>query len=395
MALHAFFAKGALIFFAIISGMFGGVQLPSYPSHVENQATSTSTSTLNALSGGGTGFFTPSWFGIGSVSSSSIPFPFPLPRPVAPATTTPNYSSVPPAVIVPPVVVQTPTPPKGTVEVLPTQPTIVDADIADVRKAIVNILCTSKKTGLKSISGSGFIIDSRGLILTAAHVGQFFLLDDVDMSCVIRMGDPAHTLYKAKPVYVSQGWIGSNSHAIVESMATGNGKNDYAILAITASATAASLPASFPHLSLGSVVPSTGDDIIIGTYGAEFLTSDQIRNALSPTLVESTIKKTYTLQSTPVDLISLGASDAAQSGSSGGVVVDDGKVAGVVTTSSLGADRSTRDLRAITIGHIRKSFEKETGGSLDLELQASIFSLLQKFQAVEATLRATLYEVIN
>ena len=41
------------------------------------------------------------------------------------------------------------------------------------RRALVNILCTTKRGGLFSpISGSGVFIDPRGVILTNAHVGQ-------------------------------------------------------------------------------------------------------------------------------------------------------------------------------------------------------------------------------
>src|SRR3989344_9558890 len=41
----------------------------------------------------------------------------------------------------------------------------------ETRAALVNILCTSR-TGINGISGSGIIVDSRGVILTNAHVGQ-------------------------------------------------------------------------------------------------------------------------------------------------------------------------------------------------------------------------------
>src|SRR3989344_252919 len=46
-----------------------------------------------------------------------------------------------------------------------------------VRAAVVNILCITGSGGpLNSISGSGVIIDPRGIILTNAHVAQYFLL---------------------------------------------------------------------------------------------------------------------------------------------------------------------------------------------------------------------------
>ncbi|HEV8677502.1 MAG TPA: hypothetical protein VN701_01580, partial [Candidatus Paceibacterota bacterium] len=49
----------------------------------------------------------------------------------------------------------------------------------NARASIVNILCLATGNGQEnSISGSGVIIDARGVILTNAHVGQYFLLKD-------------------------------------------------------------------------------------------------------------------------------------------------------------------------------------------------------------------------
>ena len=43
------------------------------------------------------------------------------------------------------------------------------------RDAIVNIFCTTKSGGsFKPITGSGVVIDKRGIILTNAHVAQYF-----------------------------------------------------------------------------------------------------------------------------------------------------------------------------------------------------------------------------
>jgi hypothetical protein len=55
-----------------------------------------------------------------------------------------------------------------------------DAELSDealLRGAIVNIICI-QGGGLRGSSGSGVIVDPRGIILTVAHVGQNFLLRD-------------------------------------------------------------------------------------------------------------------------------------------------------------------------------------------------------------------------
>src|SRR3989344_8619427 len=75
----------------------------------------------------------------------------------------------------------------------------------ETRAALVNILCTSR-TGINGISGSGIIVDSRGVILTNAHVGQYFLLRDYinpgNITCTVRIGSPAQERYTATLLYL-------------------------------------------------------------------------------------------------------------------------------------------------------------------------------------------------
>ena len=49
------------------------------------------------------------------------------------------------------------------------------------RKAIVNILCTTKNGALSPISGTGVVISPNGVVLTNAHVGQLFLQVVIDL----------------------------------------------------------------------------------------------------------------------------------------------------------------------------------------------------------------------
>ena len=91
----------------------------------------------------------------------------------------------------------------ATKSILPAQKTLTTPDsetfsegTLNLRKALVNIICTvSAGTVLRSISGSGVIISSKGVVLTNAHIGQYFLLSDYPSKgntfCVIRTGSPA------------------------------------------------------------------------------------------------------------------------------------------------------------------------------------------------------------
>ena len=74
---------------------------------------------------------------------------------------------------------------------------------AITRPALVNILCRPRGAGpiASPISGSGVIIDPRGVILTNAHVAQYVLLSQspqIDLVCTIRALSPARPLWKAE-----------------------------------------------------------------------------------------------------------------------------------------------------------------------------------------------------
>ncbi len=236
--------------------------------------------------------------------------------------------------------------------------------------AIVNIICASKGGGVKSISGSGVVISPEGMIITNAHIAQLYLLENHpttgNVVCVVRTGAPARTAYFAELIYISKPWVESNSTSLVVANPRGNGKNDIALLVITRSATGAALPVEFAHVPFGTNAPKIGDAVAIGSYGAQSLTTAQIKDSLMPTLVLGSVRDVYTFGGNTVDLLSLGGSEAAQHGSSGGGIVNArGDMVALITTSTTAGAPSERDLRAVTAGHVRESFEQDTGISLD------------------------------
>ena len=103
-----------------------------------------------------------------------------------------------------------------------------------------------------------------------------------------------------------------------------------------------------------------------GSYGAQTLTGLQIKNSLYPTLVFGKVVDRFTFNANTVDVLSLGGSAVAQEGSSGGGVVGtDGKLIGIISTSGTSGDLLSRDLHAITLGHIRRSFEEDMNYAFD------------------------------
>lgn len=260
--------------------------------------------------------------------------------------------------------------------------TTIDTSLpAPLKRTLVNILCTSHKPPLRGTSGSGVLIDSEGIILTVAHVAQAELLSETlgegVISCVVRTGDPARNAYKAKVIYISEPWLRKNSTTLISSQPMGTGENDFALLAIMGSANGAAVPNSFASVPLSSADSAVGEEVGIGGYAAQYLTSAQVRTALSPTFVTGSISNIYTFRTTSQDVLAILAGKAAQEGSSGGGAVNkEGRLIGLITTSEISGDFVQRHLRVITPTHIRSSFESDMGQTISSYIGSASVSVL-------------------
>lgn len=307
----------------------------------------------------------------------------PAPKPVPEAT--PTATTTPVAV---PVSVPVPAP-------LPTNAEL-DAAASTLRAALVNIICyVPVGSGLHSISASGVFIDSKGIILTNAHVAQYFLLADRGASCTIRSGSPAANRYEAKLIFISPAWLHANSTILTIANPSGTGEYDYALLAVTKSVTTNSLPSSFPYISLATTPPRAGTPVVIATYGAQFLESSQVQSGLFPTVVFGSVKDIFTFATNTIDVLALGGSAAAQEGSSGGGVASaSGELVGTITTSTILGSTDTRSLDAITASYIRAAYANETGSALDLLLAKPTSTAVADFApllpALESIITASL-----
>lgn len=274
---------------------------------------------------------------------------------------------------------------------------LLDASALALRLALVNILCYAPAgSGLRSVSGSGVVIDQKGIILTNAHIAQNFLLTDRGVSCTIRVGSPATHAYEASLIYIPSVWIKENADILTETNPSGTGEYDFALLAISKSATSVELPASFPFIPLATSPSPVGTPVVIASYGAQFLQSSQIQSSLFPTIVFGSVKDVFTFASTSIDVLALGGSAAAQEGSSGGGVADARReLVGVITTSTTEGATETRALGAITASYIRAEYLKETGEALDLLLATptpdAIADFALQIPALESILTAQLH----
>lgn len=287
-----------------------------------------------------------------------------------------------------------------TVVPAPSSPysiTSLDDSARSLRASLINIICqTPAGSNLKSISGSGIIIDAKGIILTNAHIAQYFLLLDRGVTCTVRSGSPATSTYSATLIYISPTWIRLNESIMTDRIPTGTGEFDFALLAITKSATNNPLPPSFPAVPLAKSSPTPGTPVVIASYGAQFLEISQIQSSLFPTIVFGSVKKVYTFNENSIDILALGGSAAAQEGSSGGGVTDvTGELVGTITTSTVVGATDTRSLNAITASYIRSEYMRETASSIDVLLNAptvaSIADFAPQIPVLEAILTKNLH----
>ncbi len=300
------------------------------------------------------------------------------------ATSTPSVNST---EMTTPTVTASTTP---IVETIPPRPLLSFDDINTLtRKALVNILCVSKRSGLfEPLSGSGVIIDPRGIILTNAHVGEYLLLKDYGredfLTCTIRTGEPAQNRYTAKLLYISPQWIAENAKKINEEEASGTGENDFALLLITDTTHPDfEMPAEFPFVpaDFSSTSTRVTSSVLAAGYPAGFLGGISIQRDLYPSSSIVQPGRVYSFKGGTEDIFSIGGSVLAQHGASGGPVVNqEGQLIGLIVTASKGAETKDRNLNALTMSHIGASFREHNKDDIsslfagDVRISATSFA---------------------
>jgi hypothetical protein len=234
----------------------------------------------------------------------------------------------------------------------------------EARKTTINIFCTTKYGDLSPISGTGVVINENGLILTNAHIAQYFLLKDYRekdyLKCVGRTGSPAYPKYNLELVYISPDWVAENKGILKKQNPTGTGENDYAFLRVT-NMIDGSDTSKFIYISPNTrELINVSEPVLLASYPAGFLGGISIIQDLNITSAVTNIQDIYTFKDGTIDIISVGGTVVSQKGSSGGLVVDKNtSLIGIITTSSDGNTTSSRGLNAITLSYINRSLQRE------------------------------------
>jgi hypothetical protein len=243
----------------------------------------------------------------------------------------------------------------------------------------VNIFCTSALSGpFNAVSASGVMVDPRGIILTNAHVAQYYLLRNYPnpgtMNCVIRTGAPAVPMYTSELLFLPPSWITKNADKINDENPLGTGEHDYALVHITGVINNQNeLPASFPHLPISDALPKLDDDMLVVGYPAGFIDGITLQRGLYQTSAFTKVRELLTFVDSTLDLFSIGGSVVAQSGASGGAVTNsEGGLMGIVVTSTQAPDTASRDLRAITTSYFFRDFESEANESFSAYLSGDL-----------------------
>jgi S1-C subfamily serine protease len=259
----------------------------------------------------------------------------------------------------------------------------------DPLSSIVNIFCTfTTSESIRTTTGTGFFIDKEGIIMTNAHIAQFLLLEKTnrfgDARCTVRIGSPAVARYEADLLYISPTWIQENASLINDAAPMGTGERDYALLYITGDIEGWPLPEEFPALPFDSeLLPTTVKEstVVAAGYPAQDLLRNGSGTDLFGKTAATTISELYTFGSNYADVFSLRGSEVGAQGSSGGPIVnEEGAVIGMIATRGDDTADGSGSLRAITLSHINRSMEEESGFTLaenlggDIPYRAQVFA---------------------
>lgn len=264
--------------------------------------------------------------------------------------------------------------------------------VSDFKEVTVKIRCTqTTDTHKRSISGTGFLINPTGVIMTNAHVAQFLLLKDLDTlgttECTATVGTDESTSFALGLLYISPTWLLEHASLIASAEPKGTGENDFALVHITNQPTdGADFPFLPPATNPLSKTIKGKTVTLVGYPRQEDKTAPQL-------ITTTTITDLYTFGGGYADILTLASSTLGYKGASGGPVIDEyGRAIGIMTTK----DAGTTILNAITMAHVDRGLRSEIGFDLASYLQGNVTYKAELFnQTVAPILQEILAEYLN
>lgn len=269
----------------------------------------------------------------------------------------------------------------------PKPPAPIEHARANAQNAVVNILCEPKKNGTIAISGTGVMIDPRGVILTNAHVAQYVLIsgrEEINLSCTVRSGSPATNSWGVDLLYIPPEWVTKHAEDIVKTSPTGTGEHDYALLLAKDGAKPLGTP-NFISIETSASPAIVDTAVVLAAYPAEFSGFAATQQFLLSSSNLTPVRNVLTFDEGTVDVLSFGAVALAQGGSSGGAVVsEDGNLIAIISTTSNKEFIAERDLRGITLSYINRALAESSGTSLKGLLAGDVVAQGAQFRANQA-----------
>jgi len=229
------------------------------------------------------------------------------------------------------------------------------------RDAVLNVICLERDgRSLSLTTGSAVIISKSGYVLTNAHVAQFMLnQNQSNIDCELKHSEHSSMNFRATVQYIPDEWKSGSR----KKTTTGTGEHDYAILKIVGPGPGGIMLSQFPFISpqTNDKYIEVGNDILLIAYPGKNTGNFDIDGSLPIVSDISFIQDVFTFGTTSADVFSSGVSPVAKQGSSGGAVIDEGKLLGIIVTTNQTPTGTV--LNAISLDYIDRSL-KEAGLSL-------------------------------